>query len=115
MFGFGILTGLLVVPLVGAAFILSLRGEDKASLDNARWAALIATIITFILSLVAWSRFDASSAAFQLIEDKAWFSQTIRYKLGVDGLSLPFVLLTTFLMPVGCLVFMCMSVLPFIL
>ena len=99
MFGFGILTGLLVVPLVGAAFILSLRGEDKATLDNARWAALIATIITFLLSLVAWGRFDPSSAAFQLIEDKAWFSETIRYKLGVDGLSLPFVLLTTFLMP----------------
>ena len=89
MFGFGILSGLLVVPLVGAAFILSLRGEDEASLGNARWAALIATIVTFLLSLVAWSRFDASSAAFQLIEDKAWFSETIRYKLGVDGLSLP--------------------------
>ena len=99
MFGFGILTGLLVLPLVGCAFILALRGEDEATKMNARWAALAATILTFLLSLVAWGRFDASSAAFQLVEDKAWFSEVIRYKLGVDGMSMPFVLLTTFLMP----------------
>jgi NADH-quinone oxidoreductase subunit M len=99
MFGFGILSGLLIVPLVGAAFILTLRGDDASERSNACWTALITTIATFLLSLVAWARFDPSSPAFQLIENHRWLTETIRFKLGVDGFSLPFVLLTTFLMP----------------
>jgi NADH-quinone oxidoreductase subunit M len=99
MFGFGLLSGLLVVPLVGAAFILCLRGDDEAVRSNARWAALTATVATFLLSLVAWSRFDPTTPAFQLVETHAWLAETIRFKLGVDGFSMPFVLLTTFLMP----------------
>ena len=99
MGGFGILSGLVVLPLVGAAFILCLRGDDAATMRNARWAALLATLVTFGLSLVAWGRFDLADPGFQLVEDQAWLSQTIRYKLGVDGISMPFVLLTTFLMP----------------
>ncbi|NDA47088.1 MAG: NADH-quinone oxidoreductase subunit M, partial [Alphaproteobacteria bacterium] len=99
MFGFGILTGLILLPLIGAAFILILRGEDEATLRNARWAALWTTLITFVLSLFAWSLFDPASASFQLVESKSWLSSTIIYKLGVDGISMPFVLLTTFLMP----------------
>jgi NADH-quinone oxidoreductase subunit M len=99
MFGFGILTGLIVLPLVGAAFILALRGDDEATRRNARWAALITTVLTFVLSLVAWGRFDIANPGFQLIEQKNWLGDTILYKLGVDGISMPFVLLTTFLMP----------------
>ena len=99
MFGFGILSGLLIVPLVGAAFILTLRGDDASVRSNACWTALITTIATFLLSLVAWARFDPSSPAFQLIENHRWLTETIRFKLGVDGFSLPFVLLMTFLMP----------------
>ncbi len=99
MLGLGILSGLLIVPLVGCAFILSLRGADEAVKSNARWAALATTIVTFLLSLVAWSRFDTGSAAFQLVETHTWLTDTIRFKLGVDGFSLPFALLTTFLMP----------------
>ncbi|MBZ6074972.1 NADH-quinone oxidoreductase subunit M [Microvirga puerhi] len=99
MLGFGILSGLLVLPLVGAAFILTLRGDSEAARTNARWIALVTTIVTFLLSLVAWSRFDASSSAFQLVESHAWLTDTIRFKLGVDGFSMPFILLTTFLMP----------------
>ena len=99
MFGFGILTGLILLPLIGAAFILILRGEDEATLRNARWAALWTTLITFVLSLFAWAQFDPASASFQLVESKSWMTNTILYKLGVDGISMPFVLLTTFLMP----------------
>ena len=58
MLGFGILSGLLILPLVGAAFILTLRGDSEAARSNARWAALATTIATFLLSLVAWARFD---------------------------------------------------------
>ncbi len=99
MFGFGILTGLIVLPLIGAGFILSLQGDDGPTRRNARWAALITTVLTFVLSLVAWSRFDIANPGFQLIEQKAWLGDTILYKLGVDGISMPFVLLTTFLVP----------------
>ena len=99
MLGFGILSGLLVLPLVGAAFILTLRGDGEAARSNARWAALATTVATFILSLVAWGRFDTATANFQLVESHAWLTQTIRFKLGVDGFSMPLILLTTFLMP----------------
>ena len=88
MSGFGVLFGVLMLPLVGAGFILCLRGDDEAVRSNARWAALATTIATFLLSLFAWSRFDPSSAAFQLVESHAWLAETIRFKLGVDGLNL---------------------------
>lgn len=99
MFGFGILTGLLVLPLVGAAFILAQRGDEASVNSNARWAALAATVATFILSLVAWGRFDPANPGFQMVETHAWVSDAIKYKLGVDGFSFPFVVLTAFLMP----------------
>jgi NADH-quinone oxidoreductase subunit M len=99
MFGFGILTGLVFLPLVGVAFILALRGDDEATKANARWAALATTIITFVLSLVVYARLDLSSSAFQLVEEKHWFGGGLVYKLGLDGLAAPFVVLTTFLMP----------------
>ncbi|SFB70944.1 NADH-quinone oxidoreductase subunit M [Bosea sp. CRIB-10] len=99
MFGFGILTGLLVLPLVGAAFILAQRGDEASVNSNARWAALIATVATFILALVAWGRFDSANPGFQMVETHAWVSDIIKFKLGVDGFSFPFVVLTAFLMP----------------
>ncbi|MBA4219396.1 MAG: NADH-quinone oxidoreductase subunit M [Methylobacterium sp.] len=99
MFGFGILTGLLVLPLVGAAFILAQRGDEASVNSNARWAALIATVATFILALIAWGRFDSANPGFQMVESHAWVSDIIKFKLGVDGFSFPFVVLTAFLMP----------------
>ena len=94
-----LLTGLLVLPLAGALFILVTRDDTPAGQKNIRWIALLATVATFLLSLVAWARFDPTSPSFQLVEDGAWLSETIRFKLGVDGFSMPFIMLTTFLMP----------------
>ena len=99
MSGHWVLSALLILPLVGAVLIALLRGEDKATLRNARWIALWTTIITFVVSLVAWAEFDTAIPGFQLVEQSNWFSNVILYKLGVDGISMPFVLLTTFLMP----------------
>jgi NADH-quinone oxidoreductase subunit M len=99
MFGFGILSGLLVLPLVGVAALLVLRGDDEATRNNVRWIALWTTIATFVLSLFAWAEFNPGASGFQLVEQRDWFSSAVVYKLGVDGLSMPFVLLTTFLMP----------------
>src|SRR6202045_3016006 len=100
MFGFGILSCIVFLPLVGAGFILALRGNDEATLENARRAALGTTVIVFLLSLYAYARFDPSSSAFQFVEEKGWFGHGLVYKMGVDGISFPFVLLTTFLMPI---------------
>ena len=101
MSGSWILSSLLILPLIGAAFILLLPGDSEATRRNARWIAFFATLLTFVLSLVAWGRFDPSQAGFQLIEEHDWFSHAILYKLGVDGVSMPFVLLTTLLMPIS--------------
>ncbi len=101
MSGSWILSSLLILPLIGAAFVLLLPGDTAATRRNARWIALFATLITFVLSLVAWGRFDPSQPGFQLIEQHDWFSHVILYKLGVDGVSMPFVLLTTLLMPIA--------------
>jgi NADH-quinone oxidoreductase subunit M len=103
MLGFGILSGVTFLPLAGAAFLLTQRGEDEATLRNVRWATLLTSIIVFVLSLVVWGRFDPTSAAFQLVEEKSWFGSGLVYKLGVDGFSMPFVLLTTFLTPFAIL------------
>jgi NADH-quinone oxidoreductase subunit M len=101
MSGSWILSGLLVLPLVGAGCVYLLRGEDEAAKNNARWIALWTTLITFGLSLVAWARFNPAVSDFQLVEQRDWFSHVILYKLGVDGISMPFVLLTTLLMPLA--------------
>jgi NADH-quinone oxidoreductase subunit M len=98
MFGFGILSGLLVLPLVGAAFVL-LQKDDEAGLKNARWGAFWATLVTFALSLVALARFENAKPGFQLVERMNWLGESIVYQLGVDGVAMPFVILTTFLMP----------------
>ncbi len=94
-----LLSGLLLLPIIGCVLILLTNGDSESGLKNIRWTALFATVATFVLSLVAWNRFDASSAAFQLVEQGAWLSETIVFKLGVDGFSMPFIMLTTFLMP----------------
>jgi NADH-quinone oxidoreductase subunit M len=103
MFGFGILSGVTFLPLVGVAFLLTQKGDDEASLRNIRWATLATTLATFALSLFIWSGFDTTSAAFQFVEQKNWLGSGLVYKMGVDGFSMPFVLLTTFLMPFAIL------------
>ena len=94
-----LLLGLIVLPLLGAALILLTDGQSEAGQRNIRWTALFATLATFVLSLIAWHGFDPSSANFQLVDEASWLSKDIRFKLGVDGFSMPFILLSTFLMP----------------
>ncbi len=98
--GFPLLSLLTFLPLAGAAILLSVRGEDKVVAQNARWTALWTSLIVFLLSLVLWFSFDKSSAAFQFTEQLAWLPEFgIGYHMGVDGLSVLFVLLSTALTP----------------
>lgn len=97
---FPILSTVTFLPLVGVAMILLVRGEDGIARQNIRFIALITTAVTFILSLSIWINFDASSPAFQMKEELPWLKgSTIGYRMGVDGISMLFVILTTFLMP----------------
>jgi len=84
-----------------AALILAvfLHGEDDASQRNAKWLALVATSATFMISLILLFTFDPSDTGFQQVEEREWILG-LTYKLGVDGISVLFVMLTTFLMPI---------------
>src|SRR5262249_43243759 len=88
------------LPLVGAVLIALVRGDEEVVKRNARYAALWTTIATFLVSLLPVFAFDPSSTEFQFVESVPWLGGTIGYRMGVDGMSLPFVVLTTFLMPI---------------
>ena len=88
------------LPLFGVAFILLARGEDEAANRYARYAALWTTVITFLISLLIIANFHSGQAGFQLVENHAWLGGLAGYRMGVDGISMPFVILTTFLMPI---------------
>lgn len=87
------------LPLVGAAFIFFVRGQEELVAKQARSVALWTTVITFAVSLLIWINFDNSTANFQFVEKAAWVGAGINYHMGVDGISMLFVILTTFLMP----------------
>ncbi|CUU18118.1 NADHubiquinone oxidoreductase chain M EC 1653 CDS [Bradyrhizobium sp.] len=87
------------LPLVGALIVYLSRGDDEAARRNARWIALWTTLITFAVSVILGMRFDPSSADFQFVEKANWLATGITYHMGVDGISLPLVILTTAIMP----------------
>jgi len=89
------------LPLLGAAFILTIRGEDAVVARNSRNVALLTSLATFLVSLLAWAGFEPTSADFQLVDQARWLPGfDINYKMGVDGISIFFVLLSTFLTPI---------------
>jgi NADH-quinone oxidoreductase subunit M len=93
-----ILSVITFLPLVGVLFIVLLR-DDESAVRNARWGAFWITVVTFLVSLQLVWRFDPGSAEFQFVEKRAWLGNFGTYHMGVDGISLPFVILTTALMP----------------
>jgi NADH-quinone oxidoreductase subunit M len=95
-----ILSVVTFLPLVGALVIYISRGDDEAARRNARWIALWTTLVTFAISLLLVARFDAGLTDFQFVEKTSWLAAGITYHMGVDGISLPFVILTTALMPI---------------
>src|SRR6201995_3391836 len=95
-----ILSVVTFLPLVGALVVWISRGDDEAGQRNSRWIALWTTLVTFGLSLILVWRFDPAQTDFQFVEKTAWLATGITYHMGVDGISLPFVILTTALMPI---------------
>jgi NADH-quinone oxidoreductase subunit M len=99
--GFPILSLIIWLPLVGGVVIMSVRGDEETVASNARWTALWTSLIVLVLSLVLWVKFDPSDANFQFVEEVKWLPEYgVGYKLGVDGISVLFVLLSTVLTPI---------------
>ena len=89
------------LPLMGASFIFLFAQGGNAQADrNAQSVALMTTTLTFFISLVIWGNFDNGTANFQFVEQREWLGGGIDYRMGVDGISLLFVVLTAFLMPI---------------
>ena len=89
------------LPLVGCFFILLTRGDDAIVARNSRYIALWTSVPTFLISLLIWVKFDPSTADFQMMESIEWIEGTnIGYRMGVDGISMFFVLLSTLLTPI---------------
>jgi len=96
-----LLSMMMLIPLVGAMTLLMIKGQDSDDAKlNIRAVTLLCTILVFIGSIILWYNFDNSTADYQFVENYAWFGDTIRYHLGVDGISMLFVVLTAFLMPI---------------
>ncbi|HEX7779019.1 MAG TPA: NADH-quinone oxidoreductase subunit M [Vicinamibacterales bacterium] len=96
-----LLTALVFLPLLGGIAVLATgRGRDAL----ARQLALVVSLVTFVVSLVVWARFDPASADYQFVERYTWLPDFgISYHIGVDGISLLLVILTTFLTPISLL------------
>jgi NADH-quinone oxidoreductase subunit M len=101
MTDFPLLTLMMLIPLLGVLFIMTIRGEKEATYRNARYVTLYTSIFTFALSVFMLARFDPDVSGFQFMEQADWLPEAgISYQLGIDGISLFFVLLTAFLVPV---------------
>jgi NADH-quinone oxidoreductase subunit M len=99
--GFPLLSLITFLPLVGAVVIMLVRGDEETIASNARWAALWTSLIVLALSLLLWFRFDKSEPGFQFVESLPWMPEYgVGYKMGVDGVSVLFVLLSTLLTPI---------------
>ncbi len=91
------------LPVAGALLLVAVRGTEEGVAKAARWVALVTTIATMILTLLLWSDFDNAQPGFQYVENYEWIGASIGYRMGIDGLSVVFLVLTAILMPV-CIV-----------
>ncbi len=96
---FPILSSIILLPSIGALFLFFIKGSEGKSLETIKYVALFVTITNFFLSIYLWYLFDESSSNFQFVEDKKWLDGFINYKVGIDGISILFIILTTFITP----------------
>ena len=96
---FPILSSLILLPSIGALFILFTRSSNE-KYQSCKYVALFISLANFLLSLYLWYIFDKTSIEFQFLEDREWLVGFINYKVGVDGISILFIILTTFITPI---------------
>ena len=97
---FPIISAIVFIPLVGALFIFIIRGSEKIVETNSKYVAIFTSIANLFLTLFLWFSFDSSSSDFQFVEKRDWIGGFISFQLGVDGISILFLLLTTFITPI---------------
>ncbi len=95
---FPILSSLILLPSIGALFLLFTRNE-KGRQKTVKYVSLFTSLVNFFLSIYLWILFDHETSAFQFVEDRVWIEDLVNYKVGVDGISILFILLTTFITP----------------
>ncbi len=95
---FPILSSLILLPTIGSLFIFFTRSNEKNN-NTVKYVALFTTFVNFFLSIYLWALFDQTTSEFQFVEDRVWIENFISYKVGVDGISILFILLTTFITP----------------
>ena len=93
---FPILSSLILLPVLGAIFIFFSKSNNNLTI---KYLALFVSFANFILSLYLWYLFDTTTSEFQLLEERSWIKGFINYKVGVDGISILFIILTTFITP----------------
>lgn len=97
---FPILSAIIFIPLIGALFILVTRGSAKNVEKNSKYVAIFSSLVNFFLSVFLWYTFDNTISDFQFIEKRSWINGFINFQLGIDGISILFILLTTFIAPI---------------
>jgi len=97
---FPILSAIIFIPLIGALFILVTRGSQKNIEKNSKYVAIFSSLANFLLSLLLWFYFDHTISDFQFVEKRNWIEGFINFQLGIDGVSILFILLTTFITPI---------------
>ena len=95
---FPILSSLILLPILGALFIFFSKSRSNIHLTT-KYLALFVSFANFILSLYLWYLFDPYTSEFQFLEDRSWIKGFINYKVGIDGISILFIILTTFITP----------------
>ena len=96
---FPILSSLILLPTIGAVFLFFTKSKDEKNI-TVKYVALFTSLVNFCLSVYLWILFDQSTSKFQFVEDRIWIENFINYKVGIDGISILFVLLTTFITPI---------------
>jgi len=95
---FPILSSLILLPTIGAFFLFFTRSSEKNN-NTVKYVALFTSFVNFFLSIYLWVLFDHTTSEFQFVEERVWIKNFINYKVGVDGISILFILLTTFITP----------------
>jgi len=97
---FPILSSITFLPLIGAFFIFLTRSEKNQSDKNSIYLSLFTSFTNFFLALFLWYSFDPTTSDFQFVEENTWISGFIKFKFGIDGISILFILLTAFITPI---------------
>ena len=95
---FPILSSLILLPTVGALFLFFTKDKEGNNL-TAKYVSLFTSIVNFLISIYLWVLFDQSTSSFQFVEDRTWIEGFVNYKVGIDGISILFIILTTFITP----------------